>query len=296
MPKKQKSFIITQWNTERTKEDYKELMEKHNIRFIAYGEEVTPTTKKLHHQMFVYFWNDISVSKNNLNKIAKFWGETHARVAPMLGNFRQNEFYCSKEHKYHKLGDEPQQGARGDIVENKNAIMEGRLKPDEIMLLDPSHYHMYSRTYNEIYSYYMSQQFRTEMTQGIWYYGATDVGKSHQAFVTHQLYDPKKCYNKDLNVKWWDNYKQQDICILNEFRGQLKFSELLSLVDKWPKDVPIRNRPSIPFTSKTVIITSSKHPKNVYENALDDEESFAQFERRFKIIELFKNGEEVSKG
>lgn len=290
MTRKQKSFIITQWNTEVSKEGYEKIMEKNNIRFIAYGEEVCPSTNKTHHQLFLYFWNDISTSKNNLKKIGNFWGEIHCRVAPMLGNFRQNEKYCSKEGTYTKLGDEPQQGARGDIVENKNAILEGTITPDDIMLLDPSHYHMYSRTYNDIYAYYMSQQFRTEMTKGIWYWGETGTGKSHTAF---QGYHPKKCYNKDLNVKWWDNYKQQEICILNEFRGQLKFSELLSLVDKWAKDVPIRNKPSIPFTSKVVIITSSKHPKDVYENALDDVESFAQFERRFEIIKLEKNGEEV---
>lgn len=285
MTKKQKSFVITQWNTELSRQGYEEIMEKQNIRFIAYGEEVCPDTKRPHHQAFVYFWNDLSTSVKNLNKIGNFWGEKHCRVKPMLGNFRQNEHYCSKEHKYHKIGDEPQQGARGDIVENKNAIMAGTLKPREIMLLDPSHYHMYSRTYNEIHAYYMSQQYRTEMTEGIWYWGTTGVGKSHIAF---EDYHPSQVYNKDLNVKWWDNYQQQPIVVFNELRTQVKFAELLSLADKWPKDVPIRNKPSIPFTSKKIIITSCKHPRDIFFNALDDDESFSQFERRFKIIKLAK--------
>ena len=57
------------------------------------------------------------------------------------------------------------------------------------------------------------------MTEGYWYYGPTHSGKSHIAF---EGYTPDKIYVKDLNVMWWDGYKQQDIVIINEFRGQLK--------------------------------------------------------------------------
>ena len=45
--------------------------------------------------------------------------------------------------------------------------------------------------------------------------------------------------------------------IFNDFRGiDLKFNLLLKLVDKWPMNVPARNKADRPFISKKIIITS----------------------------------------
>lgn len=77
----------------------------------------------------------------------------------------------------------------------------------------------------------------------------------------------------------------QETVIINEFRGGILFSELLELVDKWPKQVRRRNREPLPFISKNVIITSALHPKDVYHN-ISENDSFAQLERRFEIRRL----------
>ena len=93
----------------------------------------------------------------------------------------------------------------------------------------------------------------------------------------------------------WDGYKGQEIVIFNEFRGQIKFSELLDLCDKWPKTVKWRCRESVPFLAKTIIITSIKAPDEVYARLLQDE-PMAQFERRFEIRHLEKNDSKVVQG
>jgi len=56
-------------------------------------------------------------------------------------------------------------------------------------------------------------------------------------------------------------------------------------VDKYPYYVKRRNREPIPFTSKTVIVTSSMKPQDVYMN-LDDGDHLEQLTRRFKIVEM----------
>ena len=278
-----RGFVVTNYAL-NTAEVFKNKKEK--IRFIAWGEETCKTTGRLHHQCFLYLWKQSSTGVRALNNIGKWFAdETHlaAHVKPMRGSFRDNEAYCSKEGSYHKLGEEPAQGTRGDIIENKEMIMEGKVTPDDICLTDPAHFHFYARTYDRIQAIVLRDKFRTEMTEGVWYWGGTGVGKSHKAF---QDYHPSTHYIKDLTTQWWDGYKGQEIVILNEFRGQLKLCTLLELVDKWPCVVSWRNKESVPFLAKKLIVTSSMKPEDVYRNCLSD--NIDQLRRRFRIREVVR--------
>lgn len=281
--KKTRGFVVTDWNL-NDKESYLKIMDKNGIQFLAFGQEVCPKTNKEHNQAFLYFFNPKSSSKKNLGNIGKIFGDTHCNVEQMYGSFGQNDAYCKKEGLYCKLGDEPKQGSRGDIKENINMINTGQIKPIELALSDPCTYNLYKNTYKDIFNLYMSKQFRTEMTRGFWYWGPTGSGKSHKAY---ENFSPATHYVKDLNVHWWDNYEQQPIVVLNEFRGQIKFGELLDLCDKWPKTVPVRNNPSIPFISSEIIITSALPPEEVYCNCTD-KDSIKQLLRRFTVKRLGK--------
>ena len=88
------------------------------VRFIAWGLETCPTTGKKHHQGFVQFERAKSIKA-----AAKALGKAHVEV--MMGNFEQNEKYCSKEGKLTKLGDFKKRGQRSDIMEVKKMIDEG---------------------------------------------------------------------------------------------------------------------------------------------------------------------------
>ena len=275
-----RAFVVTNWslNTDEVYEKHKD-----KIRFMAYGEELCPSTERKHHQVFLYLWKQSSTGVRALKKISNWFGNG-AHVEPMRGSFRDNEEYCSKEGSYHKLGEEPKQGNRGDIIENKDMIMSGNLHVEDLMLTDPTHYHMYGRTYEKIQAIRNRQIYRKEMTTAIWYYGPTGVGKSHKAF---ENYDPKTYYIKDLKTHWWDGYNGHEIVIMNEYRNELTFSYLLQLIDKWPMTVPVRNKESVPFIAKHIIFTSSDHPKDSYRNI--DLERFKQLERRLEIVELKKD-------
>ncbi len=274
-------FVVTNWNRS-SKSDYEALINKGQVRFIAYGEEICPTTGKQHHQAYVMFWNPRAWTPKCLNKIGDMFGETHARVAPMFGNIKQNEAYCSKESELIKVGKEPAQGYRGDIQENVEMIMSHSIKVDDIMINDTAHYHQYARTYREIEELALQKNHRTEMTQGVYYYGGTGVGKSHRAF---EGYSNETHYIKDVNEEYWNHYKQQETVIINEFRGQIRFSELLDLCDKWAKNVKIKCKRGVPFTSKKIIITSIMKPEDCYKN-LDSNDTWDQFHRRFRVVNL----------
>lgn len=270
-------FCITQWNQEA---DYEEIIAKNQIRYIAYGKEVCPETGRKHHQLYCYFWKPRTTGRNSLKKIGAMWGETHCNVAPMRGNIKENEGYCSKEGKLIEHGIKPKQGARGDLDETKQEILDGKLTADDILEENPMMYHQYGRTIEKLEILALRKKWRKWMTKGTWITGKSKTGKSEDAFKD---YDPSTHYLKNLNEEWWDGYKGQPIVVINEFRGQIRFSELLDLVDKWPKMVKWRGRESVPFLAREVIVTSIHTPYECYSNVND--EPWEQFERRFTIVE-----------
>lgn len=274
-------FVVTNWNVDC---DYASIIGKGQIRFIAYGSEICPKSGKPHHQVFCYMHNPRSPGATTCNKIGDMFGKKHCFAMAMFGSILQNESYCMKESSLIKVGSEPKQGMRGDLEETKVSLLDGSLTTDMICSENPMMFHQYGRTLERLELIGLRRKWRKEMTQGIWYTGPAYSGKSHIAF---DGFDPSTHYQKNLNEDWWDGYKGQETVILNEFRGQIKFSELLDLCDKWPKNVKWRCRESVPFLAKKLIITSIKSPYEVY-TSYNDDEPWEQFERRFKIVVLAK--------
>lgn len=283
---KTRSFVFTNWNIDFNYADL--LASCRQLRYVAYGEETCPTSGRAHHQGFLYFHNQRTVGPRALGAIGAMFRQkehhVHANIQMMRGSLLENESYCSKETAgvLREFGDKPEPGARGDIKEVVKGIVEGTLTPDSVALSDPAFYHQYGRTLERVETIALRKRWRTWMTEGLWIVGPANAGKSHMAF---QGYHPDTHYIKNLNEEWWDGYRGQHTVILNEFRGQIKFSELLDLVDKWPKCVKWRCRESVPFLAKKVIVASVLWPKDVYRRQLESE-PWAQFDRRFTVLEL----------
>lgn len=257
------------------------------MKYLIYGRELCPSTKdypddkkKYHWQGYVYFFDKYSFKK--AQKLLKI-GDSH--IEWILKDTTHSAInYCKKDGDYKEFGNPPCQGRRADLDSIKNEILNGT-KVDEICLDRPMMYHQYGRTLNRIEELYLQKQFRTEMTKGIWYYGRSGVGKSDKWSIG---FNPETHYKHNLECEWWDRYKGQEICIFDEFRGQLKFSELLSLCDRHPHYVKRRGREDIPFLSKTIIITSALRPEEVF-SCLDANDKMEQFNRRFEVILVEKN-------
>lgn len=232
----------------------------------------------LHLQIVLCFNQQI-----NFGPIKKLYPRAHIQKTKSVPHAIK---YCKKEDTRvegpWERGTPPKQGERTDLKRKIEEISAG-LSVDDICINDPAVYHQYGRTLREAEAICMRRRFRTEMTKGIWYTGPTGAGKSHTVFAN---YSPDTHYVKNLNEDWWDGYKQQEFVILNEFRGQIPLSELLDLVDKWPKQVKWRNRESVPFTSKTVLVASIFPPEEVYKRSVTKGEAWGQFLRRFEVHRL----------
>jgi hypothetical protein len=263
-----RGWAITEWDTP--------VFNEKQMSYLIYGIEICPKTQKKHFQTFVRFYN-----AKTFEQVKKHFPTAH--IEELKGSINENIAYCSKDGDFHEFGEKPAQGKRTDLMSYAIDISNG-IMVDDIALENPNVYHQYGRTLHKLEELRMRKIYRNFMTKGIWLYGETGIGKSHQAF---EDFHPDTHYILPNDKGWWDGYTQQETVIINDFRGFLSYDFLLQMIDKWPFYVNRRGRPPLPFLSKKVIITSSLSPKQVYHNR-DDNDSIEQLLRRVEVIKLHK--------
>lgn len=201
-----------------------------------------------------------------------------------MGTQEQAITYCKKDNMFVEIGQPGRQGERTDLNEMRDRIMGGE-RIEDIMMENPMMHHMYGRTLSRIEDIRMRRLYRTEMTTCEWLHGPTGVGKSHRAFAN---FSPETHYVWKNDNGWQDAYMQQEIVIINDFRGEIPYNELLQMIDKWPYEVRRRGREPMPFMSKHIIITSSLTPDQVYRQQLHKEDSINQLLRRIVVTEVLR--------
>jgi hypothetical protein len=327
MPSKVRCFTFTNFNVGF---DYETLNKNTQVGYIAYGEEVCPKTKRLHHQGWIYFHNQRPWTPTNLVKIGLEFAPEHtpeekieheanisagcisaaqkkilikkyknagaAHVEPMGGSLEQNVAYCSKEGKLVEFGNRPKQGNRTDLKGRIDEILNGETTADEIACSDPMFFHQYGRTLDRVEMIKWRKQFRSWKTKGTWYYGTTGVGKSYNhVFKGMKDFNPEKTYVKICDETFWDRYTGQEEVVLDEFRGQMPFSYLLQLTSGTPMWVKIKGKEGFPMLAKEIFITSPKPPEETYTNLGEDEGSMDQLYRRFTVYQVLSPTEKIER-
>lgn len=269
-------WCFTNWNIDF---DYEALMATGAVTYLAYGLEEAPTTGKLHHQGWLYRSSPSESAKGT----GKLLGQQH--VEQMRGSIEQNDDYCSKQTKGElvEFGKKPQQGERTDLKEWTEKVCAGEASVDQIAVENPQAFHQWGRTLQRVEDVALRQRQRSWMTQGEWLCGPTGTGKSKKAF---EGFDPSTHYVFKNDNGWWDGYVGQETVIIDDFRGEIRYGELLRLVDWTPMEVRRRNREPAPFLAKKVIITSSMTPDEVYSSILHRSDSLRQLERRFNVLKM----------
>ena len=249
---------------------------KNKIKYAVIGDEICPKTGTPHLQGYVEFTNPRTMSG-----VIKLFKKT-AHVEQRYASPQEAADYCKKGGKFVEYGELPEQGKRNDLVGIKNRINEG-VKVDDIIQENPMAYHQYGRTLNRLEDLRLRNLYRTWMTTGVWYWGTTGVGKSHLAF---EGFTPETHYVYPNDGGWWDGYSGQEIVIFNDYRGELTYSYLLQLLDKWPVTVKRRGREPVPFLAKKVIFTSSMAPEEVYHGVIAKGDDLAQLNRRLEVVKV----------
>lgn len=254
-------------------------LERPKVRYVVFGKEIAPTTNTPHLQGYIYFESKIKF--DSVRKLLK--NKCHIEV--QRGTIDEAVDYCKEDGDFMEFGTKPVNGKRTDLDAVYDKIKSG-VPLEDVILEDPNVYNYAHRAMHKLEDIQMRKRYRNFMTEGEWVYGPTGVGKSEYAFSNMSS---TYVYPYD-NSGWCDGYKQEEIFVLDEFRGQIPFNELLRMVDKHPNySLKRRGREPIPFLSKKVIVTSSMHPREVFKN-LSSSDSLAQLYRRFKIFRIDENG------
>lgn len=265
--------------TEEELDDIKKLVVAYMVIGKEVGESGTP-----HLQGYIEFKNSM-----RWETIKKRMPRAH--LEKRKGTAQQASDYCKKDGDFTEVGELSQQGARTDLADLVNQISAGELTVQDVVLSNPIAFHQYGRTLNRVEDIALRARFRDWMTEGVWYFGPTGCGKSHRAFEGR--FDPTKHYVwKDEVSGWQDGYTGQETVIVNEFRGGIKYAQLLELVDRWPTTLNRRGREPVPFLARKLVVTSSLPPEEVYKT-LSQQDSLAQLYRRFKVWRCVDHHTEV---
>jgi len=254
-------YTLNNW-TEQEYEELKLIDCKYQIIGKEIGEQGTP-----HLQGYIHFKN--ARSFNAVRKMMKRW-----HIEPCLGNPNQNMRYCMKENNYIELGQRPNQGKRSDIEFVKNNYA----RPMKDLIMEVNSYQAIK--FAETLKKYCEPQ-RNFKTYVYWFFGPTGSGKSRLA---EEMF-PDAYWCMDTN-KWWEGYDGHEVVIINDMRADFcKFHVLLNILDRYPMRVETKGG-SRQLLAKTIVITTNKHPNDLY-NVNEDKE---QLLRRIDNILFFGNG------
>lgn len=251
--------------------------------YCTFGKEVAPTTGTPHLQGMIYYTNQTVFST-----VKKFLPK-RCHIIKAKGSPTQCMTYCHKDGDVWELGKQPKQGQRADLNQIKNKILTTDYSARDLLVDDPIKIHQYGRTIDKIEDLKLTRKWRTEMTTCEWIYGTTGVGKSHYAFTS---YHPNTHYVWANDKGWHCRYTQQDNVIINDFKGDIPYKDLLTLIDKWPESLPRRGKGPIPFITKHIVITSSRTPAEIYRQQVCKPEGLTELMRRIKLKQIHNKGEQ----
>lgn len=182
-------------------------------------------------------------------------------------------------------GELSMQGKRTDIDAPVEAIRFDSATLSTIAHDFPIQYVKYYKGFQSLRSHMLLPRKLESMPEVIWLHGPTGTGKTHDAY--HKYWPDIPHYHwKPSNGNWWDGYDGQDKIILDEFRAQMTWSDILGLLDRYECRVPIKGGFTQIQASKFVI-TSPHKPEHTYKED-DRYDRIAQLLRRITEVKDYK--------
>jgi hypothetical protein len=226
--------------------------------------------------------------------IKKLYPAMH--IEPTKGNKEQAEDYINKRGKWEEKGEQiicisrfgeikGCQGQRRDLSIIEDMIDEG-MNPNQIF--DKS---IYFRRYEKMVrdAYYRKRMLETPIRRKInvyWHVGETGCGKSYEYVKLAEQYGEDNVYMVSEYEHGFDKYSGEPIVILDEFRGQMRYSQLLVLLDGYKIQVPCRYSNCYGLWTE-VHITSVLPPEKVYHKMVSEDkelDTIEQLKRRINFV------------
>ncbi len=180
-------------------------------------------------------------------------------------------------------GDISQQGKRTDIDEVVEKIVHEKKTLREVALEHPAQFVKYHKGLRDLRTLVLPPRSLSAMPEVIWLWGPTGVGKTRDAYIKYWPDEPHYVW-KPSNGNWWDGYDGEKKIIIDEFRAQMTWSDILGLLDRNEFRAPVKGG-FVNIQADKFVITSPFPPHQTYKDD-DRYDRFQQLKRRItKVIE-----------
>lgn len=219
-------------------------------QYLAYGDEICPTTERKHRQLYCYF----KTPRGSMKNVAKIFNNSH--VEPMYGSITDNESYCSKESDLVTFGEMPRQGRRSDIETVFDDIKQG--KPEvEIAMESPALWCQYGKRFEEFRQ--LIQPDRDWKPEVRVYWGTPGSGKTKAAKQWLGDHDSVTIANG-----FFIGYRNNENVLFDDL--DFKFMPrylLLQCLDRYKMNVNIKGGEK-KWNPRRIAITSNTAPEEWY--------------------------------
>lgn len=246
-----------------------------NATFMIVGKEVgekgTP-----HLQGYVEF-----KSKKRGTTLYKAFPKVNFEIAK--GTAEQNITYCGKQEVFIKYGEPKikEQGKRNDINDAMGDIKKG-MSEIEIFEKHPAVAFKYLKGMDRYRSLCQKEARKGyNKKEVIVYWGGTRTGKTRAVMEEHP---DAFIVSEGVTGFWWTGYDDEEVVLLDEFRGNIPLSQLLRILDGYAVQVSVHGGSKY-LNAKKIFITSNVDPELWYKNC--DEESKKALKARFNKVKYF---------
>lgn len=260
------------------------LSELAGCRYIAIAEEIGAQEHTPHLHIFVVYKNPKALS-TMFNTVPK------AHWDACRGTIEQNRDYVFKQGKWadsekgttalpetqREWGELPSEceefpSRKSDVMDAINEMIEEGLSPSEIMSKHAG-YCEYADTIRRAYILRRAADVPPVRNVRVHYVvGASGSGKTYTYKRLCDRYGDSDVYlvtdyANDMTAAF-DRYQAENVIVLDEFRGNVRFSTFLNLTDQYRCDIHARYVSTMALYSE-VYITSVYPPEKLYENLVE---------------------------
>ncbi|AJP36331.1 replication-associated protein [Avon-Heathcote Estuary associated circular virus 1] len=238
--------------------NFEKLVDDEILTYVAWGDEVCPTTERKHKQFWCMFKSPRG-SMKQVGKVFTSWPNKgmQGKVFPCSGSIKSNEEYCKKEGSYHKYGKEPEQGKRNDIIGCMKMVKEGAAEL-EIAETSPHLWCQYGRRFEEYRA--LLQPDRDWVPEVKVWWGEPGSGKSRAAREWLGEYDVCTYTAGGFFI----GYKNHESVLLEDFDFKsMPRDVFLQCTDRYKHVVNVKNGERN-WNPRRIAITSNFDPEEWY--------------------------------